>query len=136
MAAPHVAGIISYLYTLDGAIPAPTLDDNFVLDLLLGSSVEVFDARNRVDAFAAALLVWPCAMGSAPRLHSLEPADRGPRGPFRFSLQRAPATRHRTGPSTEDVAWLVIVGRTDGPPVSRVGGAHHARRPAARTARR
>jgi hypothetical protein len=56
MAAPLVAGLVGYLYTLDSSLPAPTLHTNPVLDLLRESAVAVGGgASDRVDAFGAAL---------------------------------------------------------------------------------
>jgi formylmethanofuran dehydrogenase subunit C len=56
MAAPLVAGLIGYLYTLDPSLPPPTLQSNPALDLLLDSRVDVGGgARDRIDAFGAAL---------------------------------------------------------------------------------
>jgi subtilisin family serine protease len=57
MASPHVAGLVSYLYSLAPDLPAPTLTSNPIRELLVASSVPVFEAAGMVDAFAAALRV-------------------------------------------------------------------------------
>jgi subtilisin family serine protease len=56
-AAPHVAGLVSYLYTLAPELPRPTLTDNRVYDLLVGTGGYAgrVVGRRRVDAFAAAM---------------------------------------------------------------------------------
>jgi subtilisin family serine protease len=53
-AAPHVTGLISYLYALDPTFPSPTLASNPMADLLVASAVPLLGAPPRVDAFAAA----------------------------------------------------------------------------------
>jgi hypothetical protein len=56
MAAPHVAGLVGYLYTLDPSLPRPTLVTNPVYDLLSTYSVPLHGgARNRIDAFSTSL---------------------------------------------------------------------------------
>jgi hypothetical protein len=56
MAAPHVAGLVSYLYTLRPSLAGPTLTTNPVRDVLIASAQPVAGAPTpRIDAFAAAL---------------------------------------------------------------------------------
>jgi hypothetical protein len=55
MAAPHVAGLVSYLLALEPAFPAPTMSSNPMLDLLRATALPVPGAAPQVDAFAAAL---------------------------------------------------------------------------------
>ncbi len=56
MAAPHVTGLISYLYSLDPSLPRPTLTTNPILSLLQANDVPVAGgASNRINAFATAL---------------------------------------------------------------------------------
>lgn len=56
MAAPHVTGLVSYLYSLDPALPRPDLSDNALRDILQDSAVPVAGgASDRIDAFGAAL---------------------------------------------------------------------------------
>ena len=55
-AAPHVTGLVSYLYSLDPDLPRPTLTSNPILDILQDSAVPVAGgASDRIDAFAAVL---------------------------------------------------------------------------------
>jgi subtilisin family serine protease len=56
MAAPHVTGLVGYLYTLDPGLLQPTLTTNPIRDLLIHNVVAVANgARPRIDAFATAL---------------------------------------------------------------------------------
>ncbi|MDZ7801205.1 MAG: S8 family serine peptidase [Trueperaceae bacterium] len=56
MAAPHVTGLVSYLYSLDPGLPRPDLSANALRDILQDSALPVAGgASDRIDAFAAAL---------------------------------------------------------------------------------
>jgi hypothetical protein len=56
-ATPYVAGLVSYLYTLAPTLPQPTLTENPMRDLLVGSSTLVRGADGYLaNAFDAALL--------------------------------------------------------------------------------
>jgi subtilisin family serine protease len=62
MAAPHVAGLVSYLYTLDSGLPRPTRADNPVLDLILTNADDdvvdpdlAYSPSPLVDAFATVM---------------------------------------------------------------------------------
>ncbi len=55
LSAPHVSGLVSYLYSLDPAFPAPTLEANPMLQVLVESAIRLTDAGDQIDAFAAAL---------------------------------------------------------------------------------
>jgi Subtilase family len=55
MAAPHVAGVASYLYAMKPDFPRPTITANAMKDLLLQSAVQIGNGvPPRVDAFQAA----------------------------------------------------------------------------------
>lgn len=55
MAAPHVTGVIGYLYALNPLFPKPTLTNNPMRDLLLRTAVPVGPGVSpRIDAFQAA----------------------------------------------------------------------------------
>jgi subtilisin family serine protease len=55
-AAPFVAGVVSYLYSLYPALPSPTVASNPVRDLLLANAIPAeFGTAARIDAFASAL---------------------------------------------------------------------------------
>lgn len=55
MAAPHVAGLVAYLYALRPTTPRPTLASNPVRDLLVNTGREVAGVAPQVDAFAFVL---------------------------------------------------------------------------------
>ena len=56
MAAPHVAGLVSYIYSLDPAFPAPTMTANPMRELLVRNGQAAFGgAAKVVDGFATAL---------------------------------------------------------------------------------
>jgi hypothetical protein len=55
MATPHVSGVVSYLYSLDPALPAPTMTTNVVRDLLVATARPITGAAPMIDGFAAAL---------------------------------------------------------------------------------
>jgi subtilisin family serine protease len=78
LAAPLVAGLAGYLYTLAPALPRPTLTDNAVYDLLKGTgrtTAETFGGRG-VDAFAAAMGV-DRVLGTDRALRMLLDVDDG-----------------------------------------------------------
>ncbi|MDX2060585.1 MAG: S8 family serine peptidase [Gemmatimonadales bacterium] len=56
-AAPFVAGLVSYLFALDAALPNPTMSTNPVRDLLIatGTRLPASVAQPAVDGYAAAL---------------------------------------------------------------------------------
>jgi hypothetical protein len=54
-ASPMVAGLVSYLYTLSPGLPAPTLSDNPVLDLLVNTGQGLTGVPPRINAFSAAM---------------------------------------------------------------------------------
>ena len=78
-AAPHVAGLIGYLYSADPNLPRPTLSQNTVLELLQANSVAVAGgAANRIDAYLAVLALDGDQLptpSSAPVRHALMDAN-------------------------------------------------------------
>ncbi|WP_158514934.1 S8 family serine peptidase [Gemmatimonas phototrophica] len=76
-AAPFVTGIVSYLYSLYPALPAPTTSSNPVRELLQANSVAVaLGTAPRVDAFATALDA-DRVMGGTRALRGLLDIDDG-----------------------------------------------------------
>jgi subtilisin family serine protease len=56
MAAPHVTGVVSFLYALDPTLPSPTLTSTPIRDLLIANgATAVGTPAPLVDLFAAAL---------------------------------------------------------------------------------
>jgi hypothetical protein len=55
-AAPFVTGLVSYLYSLDPNLPAPTMTTNPIRDLLVANGVTAFGlGAPRIDAFATVM---------------------------------------------------------------------------------
>jgi len=77
MAAPHVTGLISYLYSLDPSFPQATISSNPMLDLLQAVDISVDGgAQNRIDAYASALQL-DAVNGNSKVLKALLDIDDG-----------------------------------------------------------
>jgi hypothetical protein len=59
MAAPHVAGVASYLLAFDPNIQRPTLEKNLVRDLLQSRATPAQGVASRIDAFATIVAANP-----------------------------------------------------------------------------
>jgi hypothetical protein len=80
MAAPHVAGLVAYLFAIAPSLPSPEPGTNVVRDLLVNTARPVAGMAPMVDAYAAALAIDSVTRGTAARLALLDIDDGSPDG--------------------------------------------------------
>lgn len=140
MAAPHVTGLVGFLYALDPALPRPTLTTNPIRGLLIRTARAVVSggASPLVDAWAAALEL-DRDNGNTRVLRMLLDIDDGTKdgnqrttstgAPFTDDLDRSDAPRAGSAIDMADFRrWRDWLLQLEAPPGLRLDGGEHLKK--------